>query len=76
MLLLIYFLMYFQFWRMFCVLVCITFCPFYFCNHLEEEERTGCFAFIVLRMFCYCTCSVTPPHIAVGWSTVCDCGVS
>ena len=21
------------------VLECITLCPFYFCNHLEEEER-------------------------------------
>ena len=29
------------------VSVC-TFCSFQFCNDLEEEERTGCFAFIVL----------------------------
>ena len=34
------------------VFVCITLCPFYFCNYLEEEERAGCFAFIVLRMSC------------------------
>ena len=28
------------------VLVCITLCPFKFCNHLEEkeEEKAGCFA--------------------------------
>ena len=32
------------------VLLCITMCPFLFCNHLEEEERADCFAFIVLRM--------------------------
>ena len=25
-----------------------------FLNHLEEEERAGCFAFIVFRMSCYC----------------------
>ena len=59
------------------VLLCITLCPFYkFCNHLEEEDRAGCFAFIVLRMSCYCKCSVTLPHGAVGWSAVCDCGIS
>ena len=54
------------------VLLCITL----FCNHLEEEERAGCFAFIVLRMYFYCKCSVTLPHGAVGWSALCDCGVS
>ena len=29
------------------VLVCITLCPLEFCNPLDEEERAGCFAFIV-----------------------------
>ena len=28
------------------VLLCNTKCPFYFCNHLAEEERAGCFALI------------------------------
>ena len=51
-------------------------CALLCCNYLEEEERAGCFAFIVLRMSCYCICSVTHPHGAVGWSAVCDCGVS
>ena len=37
------------------------------------EGRAGCFAFIVLRMSCYCKCSVILPHTAVGWSDVCDC---
>ena len=37
-----------------------------FLNHLEEEERAGCFAFIVLRMYCYCKYSVTLPRGAVG----------
>ena len=22
----------------------VTLCPFYFCNHLNSEERAGCFA--------------------------------
>ena len=34
----------------FFVLLCISLYPFYFCNHLEEEARAGCFTFIVLRM--------------------------
>ena len=54
------------------VLLCITLCPFWFCNHLEEEEKAGCFAIIVLHMYC----SVALPHGAVGWSAVCHCGIS
>ena len=48
---------------------------FKLCNHLEEEKRAGYFAFIVLRMACYCKCSVTRPPGAVAWSAVCDCGI-
>ena len=55
--------------------LCIILCPFKFCNHLEEEERAGCFAFIVLRMFCYCKCYVALPHDAVCWYAVCDWGI-
>ena len=58
------------------VLLCITFCPFLFCNHLEEEEKAGCFAIIVLQIYCYCKCSVALPTGAVGWSAVCDCDIS
>ena len=58
------------------VLLYIILCSFYFCNHLEEEERVGCFAFIVLRMSCYCKCCVFLPNGAVGWCAVCDCGIS
>ena len=43
---------------------------------LEEEEKAGCFAIIVLHMYCYCKCSLALPHAAVGWSAVCDCGIS
>ena len=37
----------------FFVLLCITLCPFSFCNHLEEEEKAGCFVIFVLQMYCY-----------------------
>ena len=47
-----------------------------FCNHLEEEERAGYFAFIVLLMSRNCKCSVTLPHGAMGWTAVCDCSIS
>ena len=48
-----------------------------FCNHRDEEKRDGCFAFFVDLMSYYCTCSVTlRPHDAVGWSAVCECGIS
>ena len=26
------------------LLFCVTLCPFWFCNHLDREERAGCFA--------------------------------
>ena len=35
-------------------------------NHLEEEKRAGCFAFIALRMFCYSICAAALPHGADG----------
>ena len=34
-----------------CALLCVLSSFF---NYLEEEERAGCFAFVVLRMSCYC----------------------
>ena len=40
------------------------------------EEESGCFAIIVLQMFCYYKCSVALLPGAVGWSVVCDCGNS
>ena len=43
---------------------------------LGEEDRTGCFAFIVLPMYYYCKCFVALPHGGMGWSAVCDCGIS
>ena len=58
------------------VLLCVTLWPFQFCNHLKEEEKAGCFAIIVLEMYCYNKCYVALPHGAVGWSAVCDFGIS
>ena len=58
------------------VLLCITLCPFLFCNHLEEEEKTGCFAIIVLQMYCLCKFSVALIEGALRWSAVCDSGIS
>ena len=53
-------------------LLCITLCPFQYCNHLEEKEKAVYFAIIVLQMYCYYKCSVALSPGAVGWSAVCD----
>ena len=56
------------------VLLYVTLCPFEFCNHLDGEERAGCFAlfvFLVSRDFC-----AALPNGAMGLSAVCDCGIS
>ena len=45
-------------------------------SSLEEEEKAGCFATIVLQMHCYYKCSVALPHGAMGWYAVYDCGIS
>ena len=41
-------------------MICIT-----LCNHLEGEEKAGCFAFIDLQSSFYCKCSMALPHGAV-----------
>ena len=61
---------------MFNVLFCSALFPFKFCNHLDGEERAGCFALFVFWCLCDCYCSVNLPHGAVGWSAVCDYGIS
>ena len=53
-----------------------TLCLFKLCYHFDEKERTGCLVFIVFRMYCYCKWYMGLPHGAVGWSAVCDCGIS
>ena len=52
------------------VLLCIS-----FCKYPEEEEKAGCFASIVLQMYCYYKCSVALPRSAVGWYAVCICDI-
>ena len=58
------------------VLLCITWCLFCFCNHINEEERAGCFTLIIFLVSCDCYCFVALSHGAMGWSVVCDCSIS
>ena len=48
----------------------------YFCNHLDGEEIPGCFTVSVFLMSCDSQCSMALPYSSVGWSAVCDCGIS
>ena len=60
---------------MFCV--CLCFDMHYFVSFLVFSIiLAGCFAFIVLRMYCYCKCSVALPNGGVSRSALCDCGIS
>ena len=45
-------------------------------NPLDGEERAGCFTLFVFLVSCDCYCSVALPHGDVGWSALCDCGIS
>ena len=40
------------------------------------EDRADCCFFIVLLLSCGCQCSMSLPHIEIGWSVVCDSGIS
>ena len=51
------------------VLLCISLCSFYFCQHLDKVENDSCFALIAFLMPCDCKCSVAL-HDAVGLSAV------
>ena len=75
-LLTIYCLMYYQ---LFLRVLCLSlFCYALFCVHssfaiiLKRKRKL----YIVLQMYCYYKCSVALPHGAMGWSAVCDCGIS
>ena len=51
------------------------FVSFLVVNHPEEGERAGCIA--ILSYGCLVTVNVLRlPHSAVGWSALCDCGIS
>ena len=64
----------------FCVVS--LFCYALLCIHssfaiiLKRKRKPVALFFIALQMSCYCKCSVALPHSAVGWSAVCDCGIS
>ena len=45
-------------------------------SFFEEEKKAGYFVIIVLQMYCNYKCSVALPRVTVGWSAVCDCGIS
>ena len=57
------------------VLVCITLCPFWICDHPGGEGGAGCFAFVVFGVSCCCGCPVALPRGAMGEFAVCDCGI-
>ena len=49
------------------------FAPFLFYNHLDGEERAGCFALTAILMYCVPFSVLWPfPRGAAGWSVVCD----
>ena len=48
----------------------------HFFNHLDGEEEAGCFTLTVFLVSCNSQCFVALPHGALGWSAVCDCGIS
>ena len=51
------------------VLLCITLCPFYVSNHLEEEERGGApsCALLLLSYGCLVTVNVLSLFLTVSW---------
>ena len=56
------------------VLLCVALFAFWFCHHLDGEERAGCFALFVFLVSP--DCFVALPHDATGLSAVCYCGIS
>ena len=57
-----------------CSMVCCTSMSILVCNHLDGEERTGCFVWFVLLVSR--DCCVTLSRGAMSLSVVCDCGIS
>ena len=67
-----------MYFPLFVTVLCLSlFCYALHCVHSSlEEEKADCFAIIVLQMYCNYKCYVAFPHGALGWSAVCDCGIS
>ena len=53
------------------VLYFVTLCFFLFCDHLDGEERAGCFAYFVFLVSRDCCVAISLS--AMGLSAVCDC---
>ena len=54
--------------------LCVTLCPFLFCNHIDGEERAGCFTLFVFLV--PCDCYLAPPHDVMFFFANCDCGIT
>ena len=62
------------FWSSFCYSV---FMSVLFCNHIDGEERAGCFILAVfLKSYDSHLYLAALPHTALGWSVKCDCVTS
>ena len=67
-----------MYFRLFVGVLCLSlFCYALLCVHssfaiILKKKRN----LVALLMYCYYKCSVAFPHGAVGWSVVCDCGIS
>ena len=53
-------------------MLCISLGPFKFCNHIDREERAGCYNLFVFLVSCNGYCSVALPRGVLGWSAVGD----
>ena len=47
-----------------------------FLDNKEEKERDGCSTLFVFLLLCDYKSSVSLTHGSLGWSVVCDCGIS
>ena len=62
-------------WTLFCNAV-LSFDSNFAIISLMKRERASCFTLIMLLLSCGCCCSLSLHRGAVGWSVVCDCGIS
>ena len=58
------------------VLICDSYWPLWFCNHLAEKQRVCCFTLIVFLLLCSCLRCVSLSHGTKGWSVVYDWDIS
>ena len=61
-------------WSLF--LVCITLFLTSLAIILTRKRELVALLLSFLFISCHCKCPVALPHGAVGWSAVCDCGIS